>query len=210
MESDGKVLEKIRKLLNLGASPNEPEAVAAVNKAHALLREYNLSIEDIKEPVDVKRHDVIKGSRMLKWRKILIYASAYTNYCEVVETVGRGVHNFSLYGREHNVAGAMALYGYLAEVVGKAAEYARPGLNKSDFCLGMAFRLKERLEEMMVKEAAECTALVCVSTEAHKAAMDDCHPKISSHSVRLDARASMYGAMAADAVALNRQIRSEA
>ena len=48
-----KIIDKINKLLKLAESPNIEEASSAIKKAHKLLAEYNLSLEDIHEKYDI-------------------------------------------------------------------------------------------------------------------------------------------------------------
>lgn len=44
-----KAVDRVRKLLALSSSPNENEAMAAANKAHAIMAEYNLTQGDLSE-----------------------------------------------------------------------------------------------------------------------------------------------------------------
>lgn len=90
-EDKDKIIERIKKLLRLSESPNENEAKAALDKANALMEEYQLSIsvQDAKESLDEK-HEwhfyEVQGLRMkyhyvvtLGWAAALLFDGGIVN-----------------------------------------------------------------------------------------------------------------------------------
>jgi len=72
-EKQGKIIDKIRKLLALGGSPNEHEAALATSKAHQLLNEYNLSLDEL-EAKQIQEAKFTMGKNFSKWRINLAHA----------------------------------------------------------------------------------------------------------------------------------------
>lgn len=213
MEATEKVIERVRKLLALGGSSNEAEAKSAIEKAHGLLRDYNLCIEDVKEKPEIGKEIIEEGGRETKWKSFLLIRIAEANYCAFITGKAYGgAYYYKLYGREGNVKSATLMYEYLIEVVRretKAAGERFSRLNKNEFAQGMALRLGSRLKEMAIRENTECTALVPVLTEAARAAEEDAHPRHVDISVESTASRSA-GYMAGADVSLTRQLAKEA
>lgn len=86
-----KVIDKVRKLLALGTSPNEHEAASAVSKAQALLEAYDLTMESVEDLKSDKRTSIGKGDffgqsletrgKTDGWKKDLFSAVAYSFDC---------------------------------------------------------------------------------------------------------------------------------
>ncbi|HNX60077.1 MAG TPA: DUF2786 domain-containing protein, partial [Spirochaetota bacterium] len=107
------VINRIQKLLALGKSPNKAEAESAILKAHELLRNYNLRIEDISEESSkriVDRHPFGKiQTRPKQWRMIIAQEISAFNYCKLlIEKSGNEVL-FTIIGYEHNARTAICL-----------------------------------------------------------------------------------------------------
>jgi ElaB/YqjD/DUF883 family membrane-anchored ribosome-binding protein len=211
-----KVIEKIAKLLKLSKSPNEAEAVAAYEKAHALLKEYNLCAEDIHEKPDISAHCVKEYGREMKWKTILMIGVANANYCTMItERRKSGARKQKLYGLEHNVRSAVVMYDYLESVINRCtreeSERCRDlrfyTFNANDFRVGMAYRLAERLKEAMERETSECTALAVINTESEKAARLDCGKSLKNRTVGVkESASSAAGYYRGDDISLNRQV----
>lgn len=209
-ESQQKVVEKIAKLLKLSQSPNEAEAMAAYEKAHALLKEYNLSVEDIHEKPDIEGRVVKTYGRNMKWKNILMVGVATANYCTLITCKGYGRVDYKLYGLEHNVRSSVVLYDYLESVIGrktrKQAALFR-NINTNEFRCGMALRLALRLKEAMEVETSECTALAVINTESERAAIEDCGPGLKHRINEVEESASTkLGYSVGGDVSLNRQM----
>jgi hypothetical protein len=176
MNPDQKIHEKIRKLLALATSSNESEAAEAHKKAHALLREYNLAMEDIKEKPEVAGFNVAKSSREYRWKTILLNTIAEANYCELLIVRQCGESAYRLFGREHNARAAFVMYEYLVEAVNRITEAERREwvINSNEFRLGAAMAIADKIHRSMVKEATISTALVPLSTESKAALRAEC------------------------------------
>jgi len=76
-----KIIERIEKLLALSQSPNENEALAAAEKAQAMLAEYNLSMSDIGQIRDqtIKDNDLLTDRA--GWVKPLLSQVAKLYFC---------------------------------------------------------------------------------------------------------------------------------
>jgi hypothetical protein len=73
------VKRRIKKLLALSKSPNEYEAMAALNKAQEIMKEYRLTETECV----YERYSVKATKRLSKWRSALANAVAPLYYCEV-------------------------------------------------------------------------------------------------------------------------------
>src|SRR5512147_128379 len=78
-----KIIAKVQKLLALaGNNPNEAEALAAMERAHAILAEYNLSLADVKEGSQedaVVNNDLVTESQI--WSRPIYDACAKLYFC---------------------------------------------------------------------------------------------------------------------------------
>ncbi len=93
---DENIKQKIRKLLALAKSPNENEAVNALEKARKLMEENNLTEDDCTIHVsEVKR---LKSSP--SWQSLIAYSVAWINGCALINlrTAGKALTRF--YGSE--------------------------------------------------------------------------------------------------------------
>jgi hypothetical protein len=84
INTNQRLVDKVRKLLALGTSPNENEAAAAVAKAQELMFAYNLSVEDL---VERKASEI--GERatdinlLATWQVRLASAVAASSLCRI-------------------------------------------------------------------------------------------------------------------------------
>lgn len=134
-----KVIDKVRKLLALGSSPNENEAAAAVAKAQELLAAYDLSMESIQDLKADKRTAVTKGAAVVSttegkpdgWKADLFEAIASTSDCytaysyEYEETKGgksRQVKSGNLIGFGHDVEMAGYALAFLIKEIERLAQ----------------------------------------------------------------------------------------
>lgn len=212
--STEKIMERIRKLLALSSSPNEKEAASALEKAHVLLREYNLELADVKEPTEESSVEstVYEEKHDTRWKGYLLHQICRSTYCAMVlMSMGRGVR-YEIYGRPANVATALALYEYLAKAIARISNSARdilPNYDATAFRYGMIDRLSERLEEQRYAQehVTESRALVVVSQEAQDA-LRKAHPNLTKRRTRVDFTGSSaaFGRQMADSVSLNKQV----
>jgi ElaB/YqjD/DUF883 family membrane-anchored ribosome-binding protein len=215
---EDKILDKVRKLLKLAGSPNEAEASAAYEKAHALLKEHNLNVTDIvDEKPDVEGKVVLEQSGEELWKRSLLNILAKSNYCALISLKGnfnghtKRTTSYKMFGREDNIATTLVMYEYLSKVVRReslAAKKTVSHLSVVDFRKAMVGRLAQRLEEMHADERASSagTALVVIDAEAEEALRKAYPEMATSYSkIRISASSRM-GAAAADKISLNRQV----
>jgi len=171
------VVDLIKKLLNLSASPNEHEAALALEKAQSLLLKYNLQMRDLELKQEYCTLDLINlpvdfNSKLPAWKILLINTVALSNFCKVV-TSGTKVH---LLGRGFNIVAVMEMSVWVInqlEAVAISSTAVYPGRDKiryrNSFLLGavgrIGYRLKEAQQKEMVSSQA-CTALVVDSKKA--------------------------------------------
>jgi hypothetical protein len=204
------ILGKVKKLLNLGNSPNEAEAQAAIEKAHSLLKEYNLSISDIKTDslYDIKEQVVFESKNDSQWKKYIMMGVAKANYCmHLITKSCKGVTN-QFIGKEHNVVVAIEMTNYLIDTVERLAK-KYPGSIRGDYKKGLAYRLCERLHEINKKEKVECNALVIQEESMIKKYIQQQHTNIKSVSTTVRTHnysAFCHGMNDANSIGLNGQV----
>ena len=121
-EEKEKILEKIRKLLNLKESArkvgNEGEAYAAAKGVRRLLLKYNLSMADVgdgetKENIDIGETDYISyNDKYGYWKRGLLQVLCEFNFCQgLIQT---GLKSFSIVGERQNIIVVRQLFEYLA------------------------------------------------------------------------------------------------
>lgn len=146
MNKIDKIKVKIKKLLALSKSPNENEAMAALEKAKKLMEEYGLKEQRcIYESIKVKA-----AKTFCSWRTIVANAIAWLYNCYKYRDVNDGT--FVFVGEEFDVFMAGEMYGYLVKTIEritkqnirKNARYAF----RNSYKQGMASRLYDRIMEL--------------------------------------------------------------
>jgi uncharacterized protein YoaH (UPF0181 family) len=181
-EASNKIVEKIQKLLALGKSPNEAEAMAAMQKAQELLALHDLAMSDIQgradEPSeDVTREEIENGMKSAPaWQGWILSGLAKVNHCQSFSSSG----TFHLIGKPHRIAIVKSLFSYLIDTVereqkkamaiAKRDPDAEPNLYgtqryswrkwSTDFKQGMASRIHKRLTEQAEQTKREGTGQV--------------------------------------------------
>jgi hypothetical protein len=155
-EEEMKVLDKVKKLMALGDSPNEAEAQSAVMKAHALLKQYNLEMSDIEvEEADVIDVTYMDSGRTQGWKVMLMNIITKFNYCALYRKHGAShAFTFQFVGKEHNVAVASATADYLLKTIDRLGKTIK-GSGRSEiesYKAGIADTLIARMTEMMKKD----------------------------------------------------------
>ena len=204
------MLLKIKKLLALAESSNVAEASSAMQKAHSLLKEHNLSITDIKEDsvYSILEEDYFSGSRERAWRTQLIAVVARANYCECLKTVRGSSFSLKLVGKEHNISASRILLDYLSAVIERLAKNLEAKMRES-YKLGVVNTLEKRLAMIIEEEKQECTSLVV----QEKSCLDqyfkgkNVKTKDISISVR-NASAYYKGCKDGNSISLNKQVDS--
>ncbi len=207
------ILNKIQKLLNLGNSPNEAEAQAAIEKAHFLLKEYNLSIRDIKQnsQYDIKEEVIYDSKNESKWRTYIMIGVATANYCKHIQYKSNKSTTSKFIGKEHNVIASIHMTEYLFSVVERLAK-KYSGSTRGDYKTGLSYRLCDRLCDINKKEEEECNALVVQEESTISKYLNEQGRKIREVSTKVRAKnlgAFIAGTKDADSINLSNQIDSK-
>ena len=158
-EQELKIIEKIKKLLALGSSPNESEAQAAILKAHELLLDYNLSLSDIKEEISITEHIYEKSNKVVQYKRTVVSWVCKLNFCSVLYYIGyhgsyveRRVKTYTqkIVGKPHNVIVCINMIDYIIDSIERLAKlkagYGREYI--SSYKKGLADNLALRIEAM--------------------------------------------------------------
>lgn len=162
---DIQVIARIQKLLALAndAGATEAEANLAMEKAHAIMSEHNLSMATIaatgKKEGEARAKDEMDGQAMFDYQRDLMAVIAETNYCYVsvlykYTSRGNKGRGYTLIGTESNVATAKIMFEYLMQTINRLVmkeidnDYRkRMSRWAISWCSGCAKRLEERLRE---------------------------------------------------------------
>jgi uncharacterized protein DUF2786 len=162
MNAQDKIADRIRKLLALaGNNSSEAEAAAAMDRAMALMTEYNLSMAEVEANGDAKQNERIEAvfngtSARQTWARSIWYAVSEVNFCKYFFTSSerRGsaqkTDRHYVLGTRGNVETARLMAEYLVLTVDRLAK-AEPTLHGANdfhaFKVGASRRLATRLRE---------------------------------------------------------------
>jgi hypothetical protein len=219
MDSHKRLIDRVRKLLNLAASANEHEAAAAATKAHALLVEYNLTLADVGE----ETRSACATKSKTKTRKNLeswaFDLAAYTSKafdCAYYHS-SDGRTTFVGVGADAEVCAWT--FGYLYKTLLRMAStymrdkwcYTKKAQRqmRASYLIAATIIVGKRLREQ--KQAAPVTsdALVPVKAEAVKAAMPDDVRERNFKEQPLDADSVVAGVMAGHSISLATPVRGD-
>jgi len=204
------ILCKVKKLLALGNSPNEAEAQSAIEKAHQLLKDYNLSITDITSDskYGIIEDVVIESKNDSIWKKYIMLGVAKANYCMHLITKSRTGTIHQYIGKEHNVIVAKEMTNYLFATVERLSK-KHSGSVRGDYKKGIAYTICNRLYELNKEEKVQCSALVVQEESMIKNYLKEKYSDIKS--VSTNCRYKNYNAFTAGTndgydVSLNSQV----
>jgi hypothetical protein len=143
-----KIKDRVRKLLALSKSDNENEAMLALEKANALMADYNLDESALRyESVEVK---TVKSYS--RWRTTLANAMDYLYCCYHYHSTNSGRGTFVFFGEPSDVFLATEMYEYLVKTIERSAKkHIRKNAKsvfRDSYKLGMARRIRNMIEEM--------------------------------------------------------------
>jgi hypothetical protein len=197
------VKRRVKKLFALSKSPNENEAMAALEKARALMEEYHLT-----EGACLYAEERVPATKRLsKWRAVLSNAVAWLYCCARYRSTVAGEIVF--YGDSFDAFMAGEMYRYLSKTVDRIA---RQNIRKNasmkyreKYRLGIACRLQSRME-------GSGTAAAWAAVRGNKLlAVEEAMKKeisVATVDLKISGRgdnAFKRGAAAGDGIALNRQ-----
>lgn len=226
-----KIIERIQKLLALaGNNANENEALAALEKAHAILAEHNLTMAQVDQHAGKPTADEVRDALHTdtnmpeRYNRWVWNAVAKANSCLIYSNRPNPKKYQTIYtlvGRQVNTIVATQMALYLCQTMRRlcADEVKRTGRKdhayKNAYLVGMASRLCERVAEFK-KQAAKSTgtgtALVLWSENEEKenqAHVEGMGVKLKSKKVAkvLYNKAAMdAGARDANSVSLSQQV----
>ena len=147
MNADAETIKKrIKKLLALSKSPNENEAMAALQKAQALMEAYHVT-----EAECVYASQTVKATkRESAWRSTLANTVASLYACEALRDVSSGQMIF--YGEAFDAFMAKEMYGYLSKTIDRMVKQNVRKRNtlkyKNQYRFGIVCRLAIRIYEL--------------------------------------------------------------
>jgi hypothetical protein len=212
------ILNKVRKLMALGASPSEAEAASALEKARVLLARYGLSLADVKTPEsEVSETVLLEKQRFRTWELELIAVISKATFTQALR-VNRGDQpRLILIGREVNLISAVELFNYLHLVVLKLGRlHSAHGVHVESFRRGVVHTIGERLSvpETTSASSPEDRQLVQKLSAATDRENADYTAQVygktrkKSAKSRVEADSYYRGRDAGNRVSLNRQLKS--
>lgn len=140
------VKRRVKYLLALSKSPNENEAVAALEKARALMEEYHLTEGECKYV-----HNGVKATkRKSGWRSILANTVAPLYYCAHYRRPESGEMVF--YGDQFDAFLAGEMFGYLEKTVLRMTKNNvrrnAKAKYREQYRFGVAFGIFDKVEQM--------------------------------------------------------------
>lgn len=181
-----KIIEKIKKLLNLSKSDNEHEAAAAAAKAHALLSKYNLSMSDIPEQnTQAMKADKARAKtrqQLEEWAFNLASVTAdafdcryFHQYDGFTVFVGVGADQEVCAWTYHYLYRTLLRMGstYLREKCRRLRTNRSRNAARSSYLKGVVYTVGQRLQAQKQETPITETALVPVKESAIEAEMPD-------------------------------------
>lgn len=228
------ILSKVKKLLTLandnGAS--ESEAEVAMQKAHALLAEHNLSMSDIKETSNSKivEKDYLEYETSI-WRREVYHAAADLYFCDYFYQTGKITVNgkikyaiqHTFIGTEENSLVAREMANYFINTIEKLSKpYKGSGKRfMTSFKRGASVRLRERVKNHIEKakngeavvDGKNLPALLSLYEQSKSAIEQHLQDqgyiiKSNSSNTEVDPEAFILGAKAGETIGLHTQIEN--
>src|SRR5215469_6086603 len=161
---DPKVVDRIRKILNLArdGGATEAEASLAMERAEAIALDNNLSMAMVEASggavAEKRLKDAFSGRASFRWQRYLMEEIAKARFCYVIViekqspirygATRRLQTGYELIGRESNVTIAKTQFEYLNETIARLRkEYGGSAKDGALFSEGVAGRLRERIAE---------------------------------------------------------------
>lgn len=233
---DDAIVSKITKLLQLaGNNSSEAEADAALTKAHQLLAEHNLSLDDVKPQQQNKAEvfeEIITEDQQLSsglWRRNLAFSVADLHFCKMLAVAAQ--NKVIWIGTKTNITVGKSIFAYLQNTIIRlakreitwnlaAASTAEKTRWKSQFCEGCVLRLRSRISALLA-ETKNDTLTISARGNTLPAILDQNEKRIDSfmavkftnirqgrRRVHRSSDALNAGYKAGGEISLNRQIES--
>jgi hypothetical protein len=202
------VLDKIKKLLVLGEKNTNgatEEANTALEKAYALMEKYNVTISDINSNDREKEFGKLENNAYLEkqfkvWEKVLLKNISILFDCDTVyehvstSKLKREVH---ILGREGNVRTVQIMFEWIVKKSreeAKALYGSRAVAKINDYCLGVAYSIAEKVNQ--IKKQNENKEWALVVADETKNFVRSCYPRLTtlSNKTKSNINASCYSA----------------
>ena len=229
------VISKIKKLLELGKSPNENEAATAMLKAQKLLLKHNLDLATVKSATKQTGDEIIEDSLSIlragiaRWESYLINGIVSTMNCRYFlrmkfDAVGRRRSDIVIVGHTTDIKVATYFYEYLidacndlakAHLKGKQfAKQSQRKLYRESYLYGVTCNVIERLKKQYndtIEASHELNALIKSKATKVNAFMDANYDLETGkkRKFRYNATALENGMADGKKIALNRAINSD-
>ena len=224
MKNTEDIIQRIQKLLKLSESPNENEAIAAMQKANELLTKHNLSLGDVEiNQSTFVKESVLSYKRLTTWQSQLIGAVAGFNFCIAYSWISSNSKTIILYGRRNNVITAKYQLEYLSDAVLSLAKKDSRLVGtsqKNSFRIGCATRIGNRMRELL--ELQKQNGINSNEVTVSALAVRSLHQKMEDEKKQMqeelgyfptrkpgsfsDREAFEAGMLAGDSVSLNKQL----
>lgn len=234
-----KIIERVQKLLALaGNNSNEHEAAAAIEKAHAILAEHNLSMQQVNQHTATtgNAEDDERGAlntetnfseKQYRW---IWSAVAEAHFCKMYwcrPNPRKRETTYTVIGRKVNAIVAAQLATYLCVTVRRLANEAAKKTGRSDhafknaFVAGAAARLHARISAMKFGDTQQQNALVlwtgdeqeknaAFAADFFKAKGSEIVPAKKQKQTTYDRQGSRMGDEAGNSISLAQQVGSTA
>lgn len=162
--TEEKILDTVRKLLELSKSNNLNESATAFAQAQKLMSRHNITElmlaqpEEPEEPVGKEMLFAEQG-KLPHWMGTMAVGMAKVNQCQAYRQGGRA--EMWIVGRPSDVQTVRYLYSYVAREIKRLCRYhsdlrGNPGVQwRNDFCIGAANEVVRRLNEAAAQARAE-------------------------------------------------------
>ena len=164
------ILEKVKKLLSLAQSPNEHEALLAMQKVQELNAKYNIN-ELPEQDLDDHSYLIIYTGRkrLASYTKFICSILTSHYFVEVIFSdeynakLGERYKTIELLGTQQNVEMAEYVYHFLVNKIEQLwagyREQSRTKLNRSaknSYCIGLASGFHKKLDAMQAQTNEKC------------------------------------------------------
>ncbi len=227
-EEMAKISSKIQKLMMLATSPNEAEAEAAMNKAQALMEQYNIRELDVNE--ETKSANINKfefdyrDTAVPKWELSLAQAIATNLDGHILLVVNRGIGSrayktLHMIGTPTELEFIVWLFKNLRRNINIMAnqfynenpEIGHAVSVKNSYKIGMVSKVQERLAKLYTK-MSDCTDLMVIKSDALREYVDTEYGKVHNRNNTLRANnlmANIAGYQDGDKLSLNKPIANK-
>lgn len=192
------IVEKIAKLLALGKSLNESEAMQAIRMAQKLMSKYSIEQSEVDEATGQMGNDFVKQTvsldqaRFKNWEKYLMMYICESNFCKVVFCINSD--DVIIYGTKYDSEMSVALYAFVRPQMLKMAQTAHKlaftSINanewKVSYYMGMNSKIQKLLKQVLQITADESnsTAIVLKKNELVAQFFDDNKGKVVDSKVK--------------------------